>query len=397
MRKLSETISILASLVVLVSVLGSACGDGGGETHRVGSLGTSTTLTPTPYPAETPAVATIGTATPLPEPTLAPGTWEGHSGSNRRVDPTAGDRAPLPFPTPGADLRYEDPGWDLVQYAAILCLAEEIALSAEDDRIADAIDLLEDLGGGRPPEDLQGFHDGLVAELRGLSPLPAETSRSMAKEAFAQAKEHPLLAVVMSFPCELHYETIGQVMQEVSDMMEYGMPLCFAWEYLLWNEEDALQSAIGMLEAERWPEDLEGLRNELVTALEALPEDAPREMVEAVFEPVQEYPALMLAMPCVLSAGAGGIEFGLPEAVKEALLDYGRDVCGAWDTALEGGSDGKYGAIAVLEAASPPYGLREFHEELIANLKSLPDTRAKLATSVFGGSSVIVARGQLRV
>ena len=28
--------------------------------------------------------------------------------------PYEGDRAPLPFPTPGADLPYEDPAWDLV-------------------------------------------------------------------------------------------------------------------------------------------------------------------------------------------------------------------------------------------------------------------------------------------
>ena len=102
-----------------------------------------------------------------------------------------------------------------------------------------------------------------------------------------------------------------------------------------------------MLKLERWPEDLDGLRNELLTALEALPEDAPREMVEVVFEPVQEYPALMFAMPCVHSARAGGIEFGLPGAVEEALLDYGRDVCVAWDIALHGGFDAKYGAIAV--------------------------------------------------
>ena len=56
-------------------------------------------------------------------------------------------------------------------------------------------------------------------------------------------------------------------------------------------------------EAERWPEDLQGLCAELVTALKALPEDTPQEMVKAVLEPVQEYPALMLAMPCQLSVG----------------------------------------------------------------------------------------------
>ena len=141
----------------------------------------------------------------------------------------------------------------------------------------------------------------------------------------------------------------------------------------LWNEEDALESAVGMLEGEHWPENLQGLRDELVTALEALPEDAPREMVEAVFEPVQAYPALMYAMPCIHSAGAGGIEFELGEAREEALSDYGVNVCGAWDVALEGGSDAKYGAIAILEAASPPHGLREFHAKLIAYLESLPD------------------------
>ena len=143
---------------------------------------------------------------------------------------------------------------------------------------------------------------------------------------------------------------------------------------LLWNEEDALESAVGMLEEGHWPEDLQGLRDELVTALEGLPEDATREMIEAVLEPVQAYPALMLAMPCVLSAGAGAIEFGLGEAAEEALLNYGIDVCRAWDIALEGSSHGKYGAIAVLEAASPPYGLQELREELIGYLESVPDS-----------------------
>ena len=372
MRKLWEAISALSSLAVLVSVLGSACGDGGGEAHRVDSLGTSTTVTPTPYPNETPEVVAIATATPSPEPTLVSGAWVGDSGSSSRADLTAGDRTPLPFPTSGAELRYEDPGWDLVEYAGLLCLAEELALSSEDEAIAGTIDLLEGLG--RPPEDVQGFHDGLVAELRSLGPLPSSTAQRMAEEAFAQAKEHPFLAEVMSFPCELHYETIGQAMREISDMMEYGMPLCFAWEHLLWNEEDALVSAIEILETPHWPEDLQGLRNELVTALEALPEDAPREMVEAVFEPVQEYPALMYAMPCIHSARAGGIEFELREAEEEALVDYGVNVCGAWDVALKGGGDGKYGAIVVLEAASPPYGLQELHEELIGYLESAPDS-----------------------
>ena len=207
----------------------------------------------------------------------------------------------------------------------------------------------------------------------------------MAEEAFAQAEEHPLLAQVMSFPCELHYETIGQAMREVSDMMEYGMPLCFTLEGRLWNEEDALESAVGMLEAEHWPENLQGLRDELVTSLEALPEDAPREMVEAVFEPVKAYPALMYAMPCVHSAGAGAIEFGLGEVGEEALLDYGANVCWAWDAAFEGGVDAKYDAIAILEAARPPHRLREVHAKLIAYLELLPDAFAENhAIEVFG-------------
>ena len=372
MRKLPEAISTLASLAVLVSVLGSACGDDGGEVHRVDSLGTSTIVTPTPYPSVTPVVVAIATTTPSPEPTLVSGAWVGDSGSSNPPDLTAGDRTPLPFPTPGAELRYEDPGWDLVEYAALLCLAE--ALSDEDEGIARTIGLLEDTGGAHPPEDLQGFHDGLVAKLRGISSFPSSTAQRMAEETFAQAKEHPLLAGVMNFPCEIHYETIGQAMQEVSDMMHYGMPLCFRLEDILWNEEDALERAVETLEAERWPEDLQELRDELVTALKVLPEDASREEVEAVLEAVQEYPALMLAMPCVHSAGSGGIEFWLGEAVEEALLDYCIDVCGAWNIALEGGSDGKYGAIAALEAASPPHGLQELHEELIGYLESLPDT-----------------------
>ena len=207
----------------------------------------------------------------------------------------------MPFPTPGGELLYEDPGWNLVLYAGLLCLAEKLGLSGKDEAITRTIALLEDADGGRPPADLQGFHYGLVAELMGISRLPSVTAERMAEEAFAQAEEHPLLAEVMSLPCELHYETIGQAMREVSDMMEYGMPLCFTLEDRVWNEEDALESAVGMLEAERWPENLQGLRDELVTALEALPEDGPREMVEAVFAPVQAYPALMYAMPCIHS------------------------------------------------------------------------------------------------
>ena len=313
-------------------------------------------------------------ATSLPAPTTAlaytaQSTKTGTLGA--AADLIADDKAPLPFPTPGAELRYEDLGWDLVEYAGLLCLVEELALSHEDEAIARTSDFLEDLGS--PPADLQRFHDGLVAELRGLGPLASATAQRMAEEAFARAEEHPSLAQVMSFPCELHYETIGQAMREVSDMVEYGMPLCFALEDRVWNEEDALE-AIGMLLGEHWPEDLQGLRDELVTALEALPEDAPREMVEAVFEPVKAYPALMYAMPCVHSAGAGAIEFGLGEAGEEALLDYGANVCVAWDAALKSGGDAKYRAIAILEAASPPHHLREFHAKLIAYLESLPDT-----------------------
>ena len=124
------------------------------------------------------------------------------------ADLIADDKAPLPFPTPGAELLYEDPGWDLVYYAGLLCVAEKLALSGKDEAIARTIALLEDADGGRPPADLQGFHDGLVAELMGISRLPSATAQRMAEEAFAQAEEHPLLAEVMSFPCELHYETI---------------------------------------------------------------------------------------------------------------------------------------------------------------------------------------------
>ena len=318
-------------------------------------------------------------------------TWEGDSEPTGRVDPTADDRDPLPFPTPGSALRYKDPGWDLVEYAVLLCLAEELALSAEDESIAETIALLEDAGGA-PPEDLQGFHDGLVAELRGLSPLSPSTVQHMAGEAFAQAEEHPLLAEVMSFPCDLHYETIGQAMEEISGVMEYGMPLCFAWEDLLWNEEGALEGA-RCWKRKRWPEDLQGLHAELVTSLKALPEDAPREIVEAAFRPVQAYPALMYAMPCVISAGVNRIEFGLGEEIEAEILDYRTDVCGARDIALEGGPDGKYGAIEALEGARPPYGLPELHEHLVAYLVSLPDTftenHAVEAFEIVGGHSLI--------
>ena len=115
-------------------------------------------------------------------------TWEGDSEPTGRVDPTADNRDPLPFPTPGSALRYKDPGWDLVEYAVLLCLAEELVLSAEDEAINDGIDILKDLGGGRPPEDVQGFHDGLLAELRGLSPLPSATAQHKAEEALPSRK-----------------------------------------------------------------------------------------------------------------------------------------------------------------------------------------------------------------
>ena len=48
----------------------------------------------------------------------------------------------------------------------MLCVAGELAPSGEAKDIADDIDTLEDVV-GRPPEDLQGFHDGLMAALRG--------------------------------------------------------------------------------------------------------------------------------------------------------------------------------------------------------------------------------------
>ncbi len=112
-----------------------------------------------------------------------------------------------------------------------------------------------------------------------------------------------MFAEVMSFPCEVHYETMGQAMQEVIYVLEYGTTLCFAWEELAWKDEDAFEDAIGVLEGELWPVELQGLHDEIVAALDALPEDAPWEVMEASFQPVQEYPALMFAMPCVLSAG----------------------------------------------------------------------------------------------
>ncbi len=338
------------------------------------SRGASDPNAATGTPQATEEFRTLATSLPAPTTALADTAQSTKTGTQgAAADLIADDEAPLPFPTPGAELLYEDPGWDLVEYAGLLCLAEKLALSGKDEAIARTIALLEDTHGGGPPDNLQGFHDGLLAELRGLGPLASATAQRMAEEAFAQAEEHPLLAEVMSFPCELHYETIGQAMREVSDMMEYGMPLCFTLEDRLWNEEDALESTVGMLEREHWPENLRGLRDELVTSLEALPEDAPREMVEAVFEPVKAYPALMYAMPCVHSARAGAIEFELGEAREEALLDYGVNVCGAWEVALEGGVEAKYDAIAVLEAASPPRRLREFHAKLIAYLELLPD------------------------
>ena len=108
---------------------------------------------------------------------------------------------------------------------------------------------------------------------------------------------------------------------------------------------------------------------------------------------MQAYPALMYAMPCVISAGVNRIEFGLGEEVEAEILDYGTDVCGVWDIALEGGPDGKYGAIEALEGARPPYGLQELHEHLVAYLVSLPDTftenHAVEAFEIVGGHSLI--------
>ena len=314
--------------------------------------------------------------------------WAWEDGDPRRIytyeedaklssggDPATGRRTRLHFPTPGAELSYEDPGWDLVEYAVLLCLAQELAVSGEDEGIARAIDQLGDEAGGGPPEHLQGIHDGLVSELRGLDSLRPSTAQGRAKQAFARANEDPLLEGVMGFPCEVHYETMGQAMQEVIDVIEPGMTLCFAWEEFAWKDEDAFETAFDVLEGDHWPAELRGLRDEMIVALDALPENPPWEMVEAIFQPVQQYPALMFAMPCVLSAGPGGIEFGLEEGRREeALSHYALDVCEAWEIALEGGLDAKYGAIAVLEATTLPYELEEMHEELVEHLELLPDT-----------------------
>ena len=302
-------------------------------------------------------------------------TYEEDTRLDKGVAPATGDSIRLHFPTPGAELRYQDPGWDLVEYAGWLCLTQQLALSGEDEGIARAIHQLEDESGGGPPEHLRGLHNDLVSELRGLVHLQPSTAQQMAQEAFARSMEHPLLEGVMSFPCEVHYETVGQAMQEVTDMLDPGMTLCFIWEELAWKDEDAFENAFDVLEGEHWPAELERLRDEIVTALDALPEDPPWEMVEGMFQRVQEHPALMFAMPCVLSAGPGGIEFGLEEGRRdEELSRYALDVCGAWDMALAGGSDANNDAIAILEASSVPYRLDEMHADLVAQLKSLPDT-----------------------
>ena len=177
-------------------------------------------------------------------------TYEDDTKLDGSVPLARGDEARLHFPTPGAELSYEDPGWDLVEYAVWLCLAQKLALSAEDEGIARAIYQLEDEAGGGPPEHLQGLHDDLVSELRGLLHLQPPTAQEMAQEAFARAKEDPLLEGVMRFPCEVHYETMGQAMEEVIDVFETGMILCFAWEELAWKAEDAFETTF---EAERRP------------------------------------------------------------------------------------------------------------------------------------------------
>ncbi len=314
--------------------------------------------------------------------------WAWEDGDPRRIytyeedaklgsggDPATGRKTRLHFPTPGAELSYEDPGWDLVEYAVLLCVAQELALSDEDEGIARAIYELEDGAGDGPPEHLQGFHNELVSELRSLDRSNPATVQEEGQETFSRAKDHLLLEEVMSLPCEVHYETMSHAMQEVIDVLDYGATLCFAWEQLAWRDEDAFETAFGVLEGERWPVELQGLRDEIVADLDALPEDTPWEVVEASFQPVQEYPALMFAMPCVLSAGPGGIEFGIEEGRREeALSHYALDVCEAWDIALEGGADAKHGAIAVMEAPSVPYELEEMHDDLVGHLESLPDT-----------------------
>ncbi len=76
-----------------------------------------------------------------------------------------------------------------------------------------------------------------------------------------------------------------------------------------------------------------------------------------------------------MCSAPGRIEFGIEEGRREeALSHYALDVCEAWDIALEGGRDAKYGAIAVLEASTSPYEPDKMHEELVEHVESLPDT-----------------------
>ena len=132
------------------------------------SRGASDPNAATGTPQATEEFRPLATSLPAPTTALADTAQSTKTGTLvDAVDLIADDEAPLPFPTPGADLLYEDPGWDLVQYAGLLCFAERLALSGEGEAIARTIDLLEDLGGGEPPDKLQGFHDGLLAELMG--------------------------------------------------------------------------------------------------------------------------------------------------------------------------------------------------------------------------------------
>ena len=131
-------------------------------------------------PQATEEFRTLATSLPAPTTALADTAQSTKTGTQgAAADLIADDEAPLPFPTPGAELLYEDPGWDLVEYAGLLCLAEKLALSGKDEAIARTIALLEDTHGGGPPDNLQGFHDGLLAELRGLGPLASATPQGV--------------------------------------------------------------------------------------------------------------------------------------------------------------------------------------------------------------------------
>ena len=239
--------------------------------------------------------AACGTTPPLEE-------GSDHSGmeTTTGISPPeeTGDGDSPPFPTPGFDQLSENGGWELVQYAAVLCLAEDVLLSGEDG----ATDILEreDVD---PPENLRGFHDGLVDELKSLRGLPPGDAQRIAREAFGRAEQHPVLTEVMSFPCEVHYDTMGQAMREVGDAMEYGFVICEAWDVLLSNREGGVAEAIRRLYEAEWPEDRQGIRDGLAANLEALPEDPTREMMEAGFEQVREWPAVMLVMPCLSEIG----------------------------------------------------------------------------------------------